>query len=519
MNEGGVVSTYQRVLPPRPSLDQQKKLAKELLKAFRADDPEAIARVRSVLPDKRRVGLADAQLVIAREYGFRNWAALVDQIRSVAPPSESPLHEELRRAFDRRDLVTIRKVLSESAEARRLLDAPVFPFDAPAIVHFAGEGDREMVDLFLDLGADPNRRSQWWAGGFHALHRAQGSVAERLMERGAVPDACGAANLDRPDLLERILSQEPSRVHERGGDGQTPLHFARSREVVDLLLDRGAGIDARDLDHRATPAQWMLDRKRGAGRFAIAEYLVERGASLDVFLAAALGRTRELSRILESDPGVVAARTAEGEYGAKPPSAEHIYTWTIGPHLSPLQVAEQFAQLEAAEILRPVASPKVRFIAACAAARREEAVALFRADADVLTSLSPDEARVLPDAAWAGNTRAVALMMELGLDLGARGQDGGTALHCAAWQGWRACVELLLKDPRSKPLLEDRDPTHGSTPLGWCCHGARYSHNSAGDHQGVAELLLEAGARPGPNLSDAPDAVLAVIRSYTGGVS
>ena len=372
-----------------------------------------------------------------------------------------------------------------------------------------------MVDLFLDLGADPNRRSQWWAGGFHALHQSRGAVAERLMERGAVPDACGAANLDRPDLLERTLREDPSRVHERGGDGQTPLHFARSRAVVDLLLDCGADIDARDLDHRATPAQWMLDRKRGAGRFAIAEYLADRGAAVDVFLAAALGRTRELSRMLESDAGAVAVRTAEGEYGAKPPSAEHIYTWTIGPHLSPLQVAEQFAQREAAEILRSVAPPQERFIAACAAARREDAVALLGTNVDMLKSLSPAEARVLPDSAWAGNTSAVALMMELGFDLGARGQDGGTALHCAAWQGSSACVDLLLKDPRSMLLLEDRDPTHGSTPLGWCCHGARHSHNAAGDHQGVAELLLKAGARPGPNLSDAPEAVLAVIRRYT----
>jgi ankyrin repeat protein len=511
--------SYSRVLPPRPSLDQQKKLAKELLKAFREDDPEAIARVRAVLPDKARIGLAEAQHVLAREYGFRNWAALVDQIRTAAPPSAASLHEQLRHAFDRRDLATIRTIVEESAEARRMLDAPVFPYDAPAIVHFAGAGDLEMVDLFLDLGADPNRRSQWWAGGFHALHSCRGSLAERLMERGAVPDACGAANLDRPDLLERILNEDPSRVHERGGDGQTPLHFARSRAVVDLLLDRGADIDARDLDHRATPAQWMLDQKRGAGRYALAEYLAARGATLDVFLAAALGRTRELSQILASDPGVVAVRTAEGEFGAKPPSAEHIYTWTIGAHLSPLQVAEQFGQHEAAVILRSVASPKERFIAACAAARREEAVALLEANAELLISLSPDEARVLPDAAWAGKTSAVALMVELGFDLGARGQDGGTALHCAAWQGWSACVDLILKDPRSMLLLEDTDPTHGSTPLGWCCHGARYARNFASDHPGVAELLLKAGARPGPNLSDAPEAVLAVIRRFTGGVS
>jgi len=83
-------------------------------------------------------------------------------------------------------------------------------------------------------------------------------VAERLIEAGATPDACAAAHLDRADLLEAMLKRDPRRVHERGGDGQMPLHFARSRRVVDLLLDAGADIDARDVDHRSTAAEWML---------------------------------------------------------------------------------------------------------------------------------------------------------------------------------------------------------------------------------------------------------------------
>ncbi len=37
---------------------------------------EASARVRAVLPDKPRITLADAQFVLAREYGFANWSTL-----------------------------------------------------------------------------------------------------------------------------------------------------------------------------------------------------------------------------------------------------------------------------------------------------------------------------------------------------------------------------------------------------------------------------------------------------------
>jgi ankyrin repeat protein len=78
------------------------------------------------------------------------------------------------------------------------------------------------------------------------------------MAAGSVPDACAAANLDRPDLLSALIAEDPDRVHERGGDGKMPLHFARSRRVVDLLLAAGADPDARDIDHRSTAAEWMI---------------------------------------------------------------------------------------------------------------------------------------------------------------------------------------------------------------------------------------------------------------------
>ncbi|HEX7090104.1 MAG TPA: hypothetical protein VF192_08200 [Longimicrobiales bacterium] len=65
-----------RSLPPHPSLEQQKKQAKELLKALRAGDANARERVRRHLPDKRRITLADAQFVLAREYGFESWVKL-----------------------------------------------------------------------------------------------------------------------------------------------------------------------------------------------------------------------------------------------------------------------------------------------------------------------------------------------------------------------------------------------------------------------------------------------------------
>lgn len=507
-----------RRLPPNPSLEQQRKLAKELLSAFRADDPEARERVRRHLPDKPRVTLTDAQFALAREYGFRSWADLKAGIEasgsSEPDPSEHALPAAIRaafaRAFDARDAAAVRELLEANPAVRPLIDTPLFPFDTPAIVHAAGLGDLGLVDVLLEFGADPNRRTDWWAGGFHALHSARGPVADRLIEAGAVPDACAAANLDRPELLASILDADPNRVAERGGDGQTPLHFARSRRVVDLLLERGADPDARDIDHRSTPAQWMLDRRKGAGRYELAAYLVERGATADVFLAAALGRVDDLRRMIEADPSVLDLRTHQGEYGEQSPSSYHIYTWTIGQNLSPFQVAAQFEQDEAFELLRAIAKPKDRFLAACAAADRAEAIALLRAHSDLLDSLTPADQRTLPDAAWAGDADAVGLMLELGFDPATPGENSGSALHCAAWQGSVACIAAVLRHPAGRELVNRRDPTHHSTPLGWCCHGAVHCRNPLGDYPAVARLLAAAGAVVDANL-DAPPEVRAVL--------
>lgn len=507
-----------RSLPPRPSLEQQKKLAKELLKAFRAGAAEAQERVRQHLPDKQRITLAGAQFVLAREYGFDNWTKLKAQIEQSAPGAiPAPVLDEFRRAFTNRDAAAVRTLLERHPAALAAINEPYFPFDSPALVHVAGGADLTLVNVLLDFGADPNRRSSWWAGGWHTLHSAEGAVAERLLEAGAVPDACAAAHLDRPNLLHDLLDADPSRVHERGGDGQTPLHFARSPEVVDLVLERGADPDARDLDHRGTPAQWMLEGRRGAGRYDLAAYLVQRGATADIFLAAALGLTSRLRALLESDPTLLSLRTGQGDYGQQPPSSFHIYTWSIGQNLSALQVAAQFKQRSAVRLLREFAEPKERFLAACADAKASEARRMLERSPGLVDELTPEEQRVLPDAAWAGSTAAVALMLELGFDPATPGQDGGTVLHCGAWEGCADCVAAALRKPHARALVNQPDPTHGSTPLGWCCHGACHAGKPAKGYVEIARLLLEAGARPEPGIEDAaPAEVQAVIREYRG---
>ena len=425
----------------------------------------------------------------------------------VSTSGPSP-EKRLRDAFHRRDAGEVRRLLQRHPELRERLDAPVFPFDAPSVVAFAG--DAQMLEVLLDSGADPNARSQWWAGGFHALHCASVASAELLLGAGAVPDACAAAHLDRPDLLAPMLAADPARVHERGGDGQTPLHFARSREVVDLLLGAGADADARDVDHRASAAEWMLDRARGAGRYELARYLVERGASADIFLATALGLSDRSRAMVDADPALLDLRTGHGTYAEQPPSSHHIYLWTIGEGRSPLDTAAQFEQSGTVEQLLEVATPLQRLHFACRRGDDAAARAVLREHPGIVAAMTPRDHRSVTDAAWNGDARSVALMLDLGFDPRTPGRDSGTALHCAAWAGSSPSVAALLRHPAGRALIALPDPRHGATPLGWCCHGSRFG-NGSHDHAGVATLLLEAGAQPGGDTTEASPPVEAVL--------
>lgn len=73
-------------LPANPNLRQLRIQAKELLKAYRSGDPEALSRIRESHPRYPNASeseirgaallLSDIQLVIAHEYGFPSWPQL-----------------------------------------------------------------------------------------------------------------------------------------------------------------------------------------------------------------------------------------------------------------------------------------------------------------------------------------------------------------------------------------------------------------------------------------------------------
>src|SRR5258706_5094031 len=82
-------------LPQRPSIEQLQKQAKELLRQYHGGDESARHRLGAGLmqadtDESHSVSLADAQFVLAREYGFETWASLKRHIEAVRPTHLEP---------------------------------------------------------------------------------------------------------------------------------------------------------------------------------------------------------------------------------------------------------------------------------------------------------------------------------------------------------------------------------------------------------------------------------------------
>lgn len=262
-------------------------------------------------------------------------------------------------------------------------------FGTTALLHAANSDNREMVDLLLSLGADINQRSDWWAGSFGVLDSTSDEMANYLISRGATLTPHAAARLGMIDALRAMFDRDPALVHARGGDGQTPLHFARSPEIADLLLSRGADIDALDIDHASTPAQWL-----GEQRPEVVAHLVSRGAASDPFLATRVGDISLLGRLVSREKDGVGVRVSRDRFPAPPPAAGHIYLYTIG---------EGSTLLHAAAMADQAAS--IRWLAANGA--------------DVNARGGYDNATALHVAAWNDKPAAAEALTDAGADLNA----------------------------------------------------------------------------------------------------
>jgi ankyrin repeat protein len=461
------------------NLEQQRKRAKDLLRAARAGDPEAIARMQAVRADAatapRALRLADAQLAVARGAGFESWPKLVADLQA----------RDVRAFCDAvgaGDVGRVRHLLS-AAHVRRRVNDPMFSFGQRA-AHVAAT-NAAMLATLISAGADVNLKSEWANGPYTVLDNADESTARFLLAHGATLTANVAARLGWADELQALLDADPSLVHARGGDGQQPLHQAKTVAIADVLLDRGATIDTPCIDHQTTPAQYAL-----ADRPEVCRRLLDRGAAPDIFMAARLGDVKLATRLLDADPSCAAARINDPGYAPVPPM--HIYCWTLGLGLSPQEVAAKFRHQEVRDLLAARSPAPVRLVNALLEGDESAAAAARAAAPSLLSSLTRQMHGHLAHAIFHERFRAAELMLDLGFDPSAPGVDGGTALHAACWVGNVPMVERLLA--QGSVPVNARDPTHGSTPLGWAAFGSVHRRARGADYPAVVDRLVAAGA-------------------------
>jgi hypothetical protein len=390
----------------------------------------------------------------------------------------------LRSAILSGDTAQVTALLDSHPELRTRLNEgdPQFHFGATAVILAVGKKNRDMIDLLLNAGADIDARSNWWAGSFGVLDGCAPALAPFLIERGATVDAHSAARLGMLDRLREIVDATPEAVHARGGDGQTPLHFAATVEIADFLLDRGADPNTRDIDHESTPAQWMIQ-----DREAVARRVVERGGETDLLLAAAIGDLDRVRRHLDAAPSsIVMSVTAEQFPMQNPRAGGKIYIWTLGWNKTAHMAAREHGHDEVYRFLMERSPAELQLAMACATG---DDAAIDRIGRTTVNR----EARRIVDAAEANNADAVRRFIRAGWPLGARGQHRMTALHWAAFHGNLEIVRMLL-DAGADANLGGND--FGGNALGAARFGSREGwYCKTGNYDGVIEALIAAGAQ------------------------
>jgi ankyrin repeat protein len=481
-----------RELPENPNIEHLKKQAKALLR------------------ERPQAKLADAQLEIAREYGFPSWPKLQSHVARVQRGIEAG--ELLARAVRAQDTEEVARVIERYPELKARIDEPMAGYGEgmQALIAAVQRTDRKTIDVLLAAGADINARAQWWAGGIGVLDECMPELAPFLIERGARVDAHSAARLGMIDTLRDLLAADAGVVNARGHNGQMPLHFASTVEIAELLLEYGAEIDARDLMHESTPAQHMLRvvqaRHFPRDRQEIARWLVARGCETDIIMAAALGDLEMAQRHLDADPEYVRTRIAE----------HTIYMAQFGQGRTPHMVARDLGHDAVFRLLMDRSPEDVRLAQACELGDEELFRELLAARPGLVERLTPEDRRRLPDAAQNNNTAAVRLMLGAGWPVEERGEMRLSALDWGSWHGNAEMVREVLK---YHPDLESRGNEHHITALGCALHGSENGwHRATGDYASTVEALLDAGALA-PKVTDdleASAAVKAVLRLREG---
>jgi ankyrin repeat protein len=315
--------------------------------------------------------------------------------------------------------------------------------------------------------------------------------------------------------VKELVEGDPALVHARGSDGQMPLHFAATVEIAAYLLDHGAEVDARDVDHESTAAQYMAGCTTWP-RTDVLRYLISRGAHTDIFMAASLGNLALVRKFLDADPALVRVSVSEKDLPKKnPQSGGSIYIYTFGWAKTPHMIAHQFGHEEVFRLLMERSPLWLQLTQACEVGDETLVRGLMARYPKMVESLTEKARRRIVGTAMRNNTEGIRLMLGAGWPADVHGDSGQTPLHWAAWHG---NVEMVRELLGHHAPLEAQEEEYKATPLGWAIHGSEHGwHRDKGEYGQTVEALLAAGAvAPKHDGVEASEEVLAVLRRHSG---
>jgi hypothetical protein len=324
------------------------------------------------------------------------------------------------------------------------------------------------AERLLGLGTNLETVSAWWAPGMNTREVAP-EVARFLVERGATltPHAAAGLGLRRIDVARKV----------------------KRRAAVAAFRD---DVDARDEDHESTPAQWLIGEAPEVVRF-----LLENGATPDIFLAAALGDRGLAEALIDSNPACVAQRI--GRLPEFPPIGHKgggtIYQWTLAFNSYAHQIALLKGHEELFNFLYERSDTPTRLLVACVLGRRREAEAIATSNPGLVDSLPAADHELVARYCWETNTNfeAVKLMLDIGFPVAHPERSHGySPLHNAAWAGSADLVDLLIARGHPVDLV---DPTYNATPLGFAIYDCTVEkRHPEGEYGRVVKSLIAAGS-------------------------
>ncbi|WP_309382319.1 ankyrin repeat domain-containing protein [Cerasicoccus frondis] len=409
-------------LPENPDLAQLKRQAKELLRANRANNADARAKIIAVLPGfSGSLTLSKAQLVIARRYGFKSWSVLKESVLARQPKSSEAMLAALLTAAESGDVNTLASILDEQPH---LIDERGGEGKRTALHFAAWRGNNDAVQLLLDRLADPDIRCE--------------------------------------------------------GDNAFPIHFAAEQgflEIVRLLLDHGADPNGFGDEHGLDVIGWATCFR--VVHLDVAELLLANSARHNIYSAVALGVVDEIENLVKKYADALERPMASYEQRRLPVHLAVIK----GQSASLEKLIALGARVDATDVNGHTALDlaviedkpgMVELLLGHGAQLQTPARIVLGQEVDV-SAESVDKLMQLADlACQCGNLTLLRRMAELGVDLqrpvdsNAFGTKGYTLLHQAAICNEVAIVKFLVELGLSTSIEDD---TYHATPLNWARYG------------------------------------------------